>query len=58
MDKCQDLAKNLAKEKEEIKAQMADFLFCVIFLDDFGVPRRENLVSKEAQHVMNNMFNT
>lgn len=37
---------------------MADFLFGITFLDDFGVPRREDLVSKEAQHMVNNMLNT
>jgi len=48
----------LAKEKEEIKAQMADFLFGITFVDDFKVPTREELVYKEVKYMMNNMLNT
>lgn len=58
MHKQQDLAKSLAKEKEEIKAQMADFLFGITFVDDFKVPTREELVYKEVKYMMNNMLNT
>ena len=55
--RCHELAKTMAQE-EEIKTMIGEFMFGIVFLDDFEIARKETLVSKEAYHLMSHMIST
>jgi len=45
-------------QEEEIKTMIGEFMFGIVFLDDFEIARKETLVSKEAYHLMSHMIST